>query len=281
MNRLLTGVLLAGLMLVPARLMAARAEIPDRKGDPYLGAIVIDAESGRVLLESQPDIMVYPASVVKLMTMAVVLDRLEAGAFSLTDMVPVSRSAMNMGGSQVYLDVKEQFSVEDMLYALIIQSANDAALALAEFAGGSREAFVRMMNEKAASIGMKRTRLHSPHGLPPSEGQAPDITTARDISLLARHLAANPLAMKIMSTQERPFRNGEFMLRTHNKLMTTFAGCDGMKTGYYRAAGFSIAATAERNGKRVIAVVMGSVDKNRRNDAAAELLEQGFGLVGP
>jgi D-alanyl-D-alanine carboxypeptidase (penicillin-binding protein 5/6) len=186
-----------------------------------------------------------------------------------------------MGGSQVYLDPKEQFSVEDLLYALIIQSANDAAVALAVHVAGSKDAFVSLMNEKAAALGMNSTTFYSVHGLPPSEGQLPDQTTARDLAILARELSKNPEVFKYTSTRERDFRNGEFIMRTHNKLLASVDGCDGFKTGYFKAAGFSIVATAKRSGVRIIAVVLGSIDRKVRDAKTAELLAIGFAKTPP
>lgn len=255
---------------------AAREPIPVRTGNPYRGAIVIDADTGKVLAEDKADDIVYPASVIKLLTAAVVMDEVNSGKINLQDMVQVTKEAMDMGGSQVYLDVRETFPVEELLFALLIQSANDAAVALAIHVAGSKDEFVVRMNKKAQELGMKSTRVHSPHGLPPSAGFSPDVTTARDIATLGRALLAYPKLMEIAGTRERPFRNGEFMLRTHNKLLQTFPGCTGLKTGFYSAAGFSIAASAEQDGKRVVAAIMGSMEKNVRDRVTAEWLSKGF-----
>jgi D-alanyl-D-alanine carboxypeptidase (penicillin-binding protein 5/6) len=184
-----------------------------------------------------------------------------------------------MGGSQVYLDPKEQFSVEDMLYALMVQSANDAAVALATHVAGSKEAFVDMMNEKARELGMTDTHFHSVHGLPPSTGQKVDTTTARDFGKLCLELARHPEVFKYTGTRVRDFRGGEFVMRNHNHLLEKVDGCDGFKTGYFKAAGFSIAATAKRDGRRVIALVMGSKDRKVRDAKAAELLAKGFAMI--
>jgi D-alanyl-D-alanine carboxypeptidase (penicillin-binding protein 5/6) len=184
-----------------------------------------------------------------------------------------------MGGSQVYLDPKEQFSVEDLLYALAVQSANDAAVALAIHVSGSTEGFIALMNRRAKELGMKNTQFHSVHGLPPSKGQKPDTTTAYDLSILGRELARRPDIFKYTGTKERSIRDGQFIMRNHNHLLDTVAGCDGFKTGFYQAAGFSIVATAKRDGVRIIAIVMGSKDRKVRDAKAAELLAKGFSLV--
>jgi serine-type D-Ala-D-Ala carboxypeptidase (penicillin-binding protein 5/6) len=260
---------------------AARAPVNTLAQDPYASALLIEADSGKVLFEANADAKVYPASVLKLMDLYVILDRIEQGALKLDEMVAVTPEASKTGGSQVYLDPKEQFLVEDLLYALMVQSANDAAVALATHIAGSKEGFVALMNQKAQELGMKNSTFHSVHGLPPSEGQQPDVTTARDLAILCRALAKRPEALKYTGTQSKGFRNDQFIMRNHNKLLGQVAGCDGFKTGYYQAAGFSIAATAKKGGVRMIALVMGSKDRKVRDAKAVELLNKGFTLVPP
>jgi D-alanyl-D-alanine carboxypeptidase (penicillin-binding protein 5/6) len=268
------------LLLVPAA-WAARAPVSTLSQDPYVSALLIEADSGKVLFEANADAKAYPASVLKLMDLYVILDRIEQGALKLDEMVQVTPEASKTGGSQVYLDPKEQFPVEDLLYALMVQSANDAAVALATHIAGSKEGFVALMNQKAQELGMKNSKFHSVHGLPPSEGQEPDVTTARDLAILCRALAKRPEALKYTGTQSRGFREDKFMMHNHNKLLGQVAGCDGFKTGYYQAAGFSIAATAKKGGVRMIAVVMGSKDRKVRDAKATELLAKGFTIIPP
>ena len=272
---------IAVVLLTAQPVLAARAKIETRSADPYLSALVVDADTGKILVDENSAVVAYPASVLKLMVLYVVLERIEQGSLQLDEMVQVTREAAEMGGSQVYLDPKEQFSVEDLLYALIIQSANDAAVALAVHVAGSKDAFVALMNEKAAALGMNNTTFYSVHGLPPSEGQQPDRTTAMDLAILARELSKNPQVFKFTSARERNFRDGEFIMRTHNKLLASVDGCDGFKTGYFKAAGFSIVATAKRNGVRIIAVVLGSTDRKVRDAKTAELLAIGFAKTPP
>ncbi len=274
-----SAVVLTALFLF-AGLLPARALEPI-KGDPFAGAIVVDAASGDVLFARNANRQVYPASVLKLMDLLIVLDEIHAGRLTAQTPVVTSAHASRMGGSQVYLKEGEIFPVEDLMYALMIQSANDAAVALAEHIAGTKEAFVERMNRKARELGMTETEFHSVHGLPPGQGQKPDVTTARDIAILAREAVRHPEILAITSTPERGFRNDTFIMRTHNALLGDVQGCDGLKTGYYRAAGFSIAATAERNGRRIIAVVMGSESKDARNRACRDLLEKGFLALGP
>ncbi|AOS43899.1 D-alanyl-D-alanine carboxypeptidase DacF precursor [Lacunisphaera limnophila] len=252
--------------------------------NPYLSAIVTDAATGAVLIEENADARGFPASITKLMTFFVVIDQVESGRIALTDPVTVSAEAARTGGSQVYLKQGEVFTVDDLLHALMIQSANDAAVALATHAAGSREAFVELMNAKARALGMTSTTFHSPHGLPPSKGQSPDVTTARDLARLSRELIRHGQVLRYSSIKERAFREvaaEPFIMRNHNGLLTAFPGCDGLKTGYFSAGGFSLAATAERNGRRLIAVVLGSEQRVVRDVKARELLERGFATVPP
>ncbi|MBI5557636.1 MAG: D-alanyl-D-alanine carboxypeptidase [Deltaproteobacteria bacterium] len=279
MKRLTLCVLL--LVLLPSVAMAARTPLKVLSKDPFVSALVVDAESGKTLFEENADAQIYPASVLKLMNLYVILDRVEQGALKLDEMVQVTPEAAKTGGSQVYLDPKEQFPVEELLYALMVQSANDAAVALATHIAGSKEGFIALMNQKAQELGMNNSHFNSVHGLPPSEGQQPDVTTARDLAILCRELAKRPEALKYTSTQTRGFRDDKFIMHNHNKLLTRVPGCDGFKTGYYEAAGFSIAATAKKGGVRIITLVMGSKDRKVRDAKAAELLAKGFSLVPP
>jgi D-alanyl-D-alanine carboxypeptidase (penicillin-binding protein 5/6) len=231
--------------------------------NPYLGAIVTDAATGEVLFEDNADARGFPASITKLMTFFVVMERVESGQVALDAPVTVSAEAARTGGSQVYLKQGEVFTVDDLLYALMIQSANDAAVALAYHAAGSREAFVGLMNAKARALGMTNTTFNSPHGLPPGRGQAPDVTTARDLALLSRELIRHGKILRYSSVKERPFREvaaEPFIMRNHNGLLTAFAGCDGLKTGFFT-------------------VVLGSEQRVTRDVKARELLERGFATL--
>jgi D-alanyl-D-alanine carboxypeptidase (penicillin-binding protein 5/6) len=268
---------LAGLSVAAAE--AQRAPIATVARDPYAGAIVVNAADGAVLFEDRADVPAYPASMLKLMDALLVLERVEKGTLRLQDPVAVTAEAAGIGGSQVYLAEKEQFPVDEMLYALMIQSANDAATALAIHVAGSKDGFVQMMNARARQLGMNATEFNSVHGLPPATGQKPDVTTARDFARLCVNLTKRKDIFQYTSVAERGFRNGTFIMRTHNGLLGTFPGCDGLKTGYYRAAGYSIAATAQKDGARVIAVVLGSATKAARDLKARELLSLGLASV--
>jgi D-alanyl-D-alanine carboxypeptidase (penicillin-binding protein 5/6) len=253
---------------------------------PYLGAIVIDAASGRVLFEDHADAKGYPASVQKLMDLLIILERVQQGRLSLHDQVPVSAKAAQMPESNVNLVPNESFSVEEMLYALMVKSANDAAVALAEKVGGTTDTFIELMNQKGKELGMTSTVFHCVHGLPPARGQEHDVSTARDLSILCRELVLkHPEALRYTSTRTRPFRpNGgknALVLRTHNHLLGKLEGCDGLKTGYFAQAGYSIAVTAARNGQRVIAVLLDSPDTKTRDTNAEKLVAKGFAVLSP
>jgi len=246
---------------------------------PYSGAIAIDAATGKVLFEDNADAKAYPASITKLMVLLVILDAVEAYRLTLDEPVTVTAQASKIGGSQVYLKENEVFPVNELLYALIVESANDAATALAIHYAGSKEAFVDLMNKRAREIGMRDTIFRSVHGLPPGRGQLPDVSTPRDIAALCRVLLKKPAALRYTSARRRLFRAdaGEpFVMVNHNRLLGKVEGCDGLKTGYFRAAGFSIAATATKQGKRAIAVVLGASNGRVRNTKARDILAKGL-----
>ncbi|AKJ65668.1 D-alanyl-D-alanine carboxypeptidase DacF precursor [Kiritimatiella glycovorans] len=245
--------------------------------DPCLGAVLMDAADGALLYEKRARLRGRPASLTKMMTLLVVLEAVRRGEASLEDEVAVTAEAAGIGGSQVYLAEGERFRLDDMLYALMVKSANDVARALALHFASTREAFVARMNARAGELGLAGTEFHTEHGLPPGRGQEPDVSTALDMARLARELVKHPDTLRYTSTEARGFRNGEFMLRSHNPLLGSYEGCDGLKTGYTWIAGWSIAATAERDGRRLIAVVLGSPRRETRNREARRLLDLGFG----
>lgn len=258
-----------------------RASINNRSKEPYLGAIVIDASTGAVLFEDSADEPGYPASVIKLMDMLIIQDRIDSGTLSVTNTITISKEVAQIGGSQVYLKQGEVFPVEDLLYALMIQSANDAAEALALHIGGTTMQFVALMNRRAAELGMTGTRFQSVHGLPPGVGQSPDVSTARDLAKLGCEIVKHPAILKYTSTRERGFRGGTFIMQTHDHLLATVQGCDGLKTGYFKAGGFSIVASVQREGRRIIAVVLGSPTREGRDRTAKELIAKCFMNLPP
>lgn len=270
----------------PKKAAAPAAAKPAAAGviskNPYLGAIVVDAMTGKVLFEDNADGKGYPASVLKLMDLLIILERIEQNQLSFTNQVPVSAKAAKTGGSQVWLAEKESFTVDEMLYALMIQSANDAAVALAEKVAGSTEQFVVLMNKRAAELGMNNTVFRTVHGLPPgrNDPQVFDITTARDLSILCRELLRHADTLRYTSTRERIFRPQAgpkaITMINHDHLLGQVEGCDGFKTGFITKGGYSIALTAARNGQRVIAIVLDSTDRKGRDARAAELIAKGF-----
>lgn len=176
----------------------------------------------------------------------------------------------------MFLKAGEAFPVEDMMAALLIGSANDAAAALAERLGGSIPGAVGRMNDRAAALGLSRTRFTSVHGLPPGAGQEGDVSTPRDMARLSQELVKFPEVLRWTSTVQAPFRQGAFILENSNQLIGRFPGADGLKTGHFREAGYNLAATAKRGRLRLITVVMGASSNRARVSEAARLLEEGF-----
>ncbi len=276
---------LSVLLLVLVVAPSVRAEIPG----VFAGGIAVDAGTGAVLVAENADVVNPPASMTKLMTFAVLHDLLAAGTLTLQTPVRVEPADARMGGTQVYLDPRETFTVEELIHAMMIQSANDAAHALARAAAGSVPAFVERMNAKARALGMTATTFRTPHGLPPPSRRVEDgdLSTPRDFAVLSRHLVRNTDVLRYTAVRERAFglgrTQGPLQMTNHNKLLGKVAGVDGLKTGYTAAAGYCLSATAERDGRRVIAVVMGAfgpgraVDRGRARDLkSVELLERGF-----
>jgi D-alanyl-D-alanine carboxypeptidase len=288
--------LCALVIAAPASFAAAARKAPTRPAavdntTAYKGAIVVDAATGNVVFEDRADIVGPPASMTKLMTFAVLQDKLTAGEISLNAPVRIMNED-NVGGTQVYLDPRETFPVEELIYAMMVQSANDAARALARFSAGSVQAFVGLMNAKARDLGMTNTTFRSPHGLPPDNRKIAegDLTTPRDFALLSRYLVTRTNVLKYSAVAQRDFaperKKGPFKMDNHNNLLGKVAGVDGLKTGYTSAAGYCISVTAQRNGRRVIAIIMGSFGPNGQRDLgktrdikAIELLEKGFAAV--
>lgn len=253
------------------------AAAPGSGPDECKALLLADPLTGQVIVDQNSHEPLPPASMTKLMTTYVVLKRIHDGPLSLTDQILTSAHAAKMGGSQVFLKEHELFSVDDLLTALLVQSANDAAMALAEHVGGSEDGFVAMMNDEASQLGMKESEFHSPHGLPPSTGALPDKVSANDFMILAGALLKQyPEVLARTKLFEADFRGGDFKMMNHNHLLKSFSGCDGLKTGFYGQAGFSVAATAERNGSRLLAVVMGCQSRKKRDAEAARLLSSGF-----
>ena len=274
----------AALAATPVRAKPTRPAAPS-DATAYKSAIIVDAATGSVLFEDRADNVSPPASMTKLMTFAVLHDKLASGAVKLDQPVRVTDADAKIGGSQVYLDPRETFPVEELVYAMMIHSANDAAHALARTAGGSVEAFVELMNAKARELGMTHTTFRTPHGLPPATRRTDDgdLTTPRDYALLARYLVQKTDVLKYTSIRTRSFGAGvrakPFDLTNSDHLIGHVAGVDGLKTGFTNGAGFCLTATAQRNGRRVIVVLMGAPESKVRDLKVTELLDRGFAAL--
>lgn len=235
-------------------------------------AILIEKNTGMVIYEKNADEAMKPASVTKIMTILLIMESIKDGQFGYDDIVTASAYATSMGGSQVYLKEGEQMSVDEMLKCIIVASANDACVAMAEFVSGSVEAFVSQMNEKAKDLGMKNTNFVNCTGL---EAQG-HLTTARDISIMSRELLGYDDVKKYTTVWMDSIRNGEFGLTNTNKLIRFYDGATGLKTGYTSQSKYCISATAQKNGMELIAVVMAAESSDQRNADAKALLNYGF-----
>lgn len=276
---LAAGAILLAVSTAEARKPSGREKAGARESAPaeaYRNAILVEAASGNVLFEKDAHQQAPPASMTKMMLMLIVAERVKSGQMHWDDPITASRHASKMGGSQVFLKEGEVFPLSEMMQAIIIHSANDASMAVAEAIAGSAESFVDMMNERARELGLNETLYQSPHGLPPARGQAPDLTSAYDLAMLARELVKFPEIMQWARTGEAPFRGGSFIMRNTNHLVRSGGWIDGLKTGFYQEAGFCITATGQRDGLRMISVVMGSPRKQQSFDEAAKLLNRGF-----
>lgn len=235
-------------------------------------AILMEATSGRVLFEKDPDKKMAPASITKIMTMLLAMEAIDQGKASLDDMVVTSEHAMEMGGSQIWLEVGEEMSLADLMKAIAIVSANDASVAVAEHIAGSEEAFVDMMNQRARELGMTGTHFANCHGLPHRD----HYTTARDIAIMSRALLRYPKVHEWFTTWIDYVRGGKNILVNTNRLVKFYEGADGLKTGFTEEAGYCLAATAKRGGLRLISVVLNVADSQLRFKEASALLDFGF-----
>jgi serine-type D-Ala-D-Ala carboxypeptidase (penicillin-binding protein 5/6) len=243
---------------------------------PIESVLLMEAETGAILFEKDIHKQRPPASMVKMMLMLLVMEKIHTGELHLSDTVTASVLSSKMGGSQVYLREGEILTLEEMMKAIVVASANDACVAVAEHISGTVEGFVGLMNERAKALSLSDTHFESVHGLPPSNGTPGDLTSAHDMALLARELTKHPEIFGWGIIREDSLRDGKFVLTNTNKLIYDFPGADGFKTGHHRDAGFNIAATAERDGLRMIAVVMGAPSSNVRFEEARRLLSMGF-----
>ena len=239
-------------------------------------AAVLMHPSGEVLYEKNARTQREIASVTKVMTQLLVFEEIEAGRLSIADTVTASAHAASMGGSQIWLEEGERFTVEEMLRAVAIASANDCAVALAEHISGSEEAFVARMNERARELGMENTVFRNACGLD-AEGH---LSCAYDVALMGAQLARHQKALELASTRQSYLRDGKSVLDNTNKMIGHFEGMTGLKTGYTQKAGYCLCASAERDGTELIAVVLGGETSQKRNADIAALLNWGFANYG-
>lgn len=237
------------------------------------GAILIEQDSGKVLYDYNMHEQLRPASVTKVMSLLLIMEALDSGRISLTDKVPCSENASNMGGSQIWLDTTEELTVDEMLKAVCIASANDCVVALAEFLEGSEDAFVEKMNQRAQELGMYDTTFKNCHGID-EDGH---ITSPYDIAIMSRELLKNhPQITNYTTIYMDSLRDGKSELVNTNKLVRNYEGCTGLKTGSTSLALFNLSASATRNGLSLIAVIMKGQTSSIRFQEARQLLDYGF-----
>jgi D-alanyl-D-alanine carboxypeptidase (penicillin-binding protein 5/6) len=241
-------------------------------------ALLMETNSGKIIWEENSKKKLYPASLTKIMTLLLALEKLAQGQISLGDQVCISARASSMGGSEIFLSEGDVVSLENLLIGMAVGSANDAAVAVAEHISGSVEGFVELMNEKAKSLGLQQTHFCNPHGL-----HNPDhYSCAYDVMLMSLALLEYPRIHQWATIwMDEHFlkgriRSGEVFLSNTNRMIIDYPGCDGLKTGFTREAGNGISATAQRGKSRFLAVVMGSPTEKERYDAARMLLDYGF-----
>lgn len=237
-------------------------------------AVLMDASTGKVLMKYKENEKLYPASVTKIMPLLLVCEAIDEGRISLSDTVTVTGSAASKGGSQIWLKEGEQMTVDELLKATAVYSANDACTALGEYIAGSDEAFVKMLNDRAAQLGMKNTHFENCTGLDDTTDN--HMTTALDVAIMSRELLKHELIMNYTTIWMDSLRNGQTELVNTNKLVRFYEGTTGLKTGTTSKAGCCVSASAMRDGTHLIAVVMGSENSTDRFETAKAMLNWGF-----
>ena len=271
MKKILCLALILSLLMIPLS-NSAGAEAPALTiAAP--SAILMEKETGTVLFEKNADEPGFPASVTKIMTLLLIMEAIDNGVFTPDDTVTASERAASFGGSCVYLEAGERMRVRDMLKCIAVVSANDCAVAMAEFLCGSEEAFVKKMNDRAKELELKHTHFSNCTGLF-DDGQ--HYTTARDVAIMSRELIRHEAIKEYTTIWMDSIRDGSFDLANTNKLVYWYPGCTGLKTGYTSTARYCLSATAERSGVEYIAVVMHGETADSRNRDAETLLSYGF-----
>lgn len=248
-------------------------------GEPVVQApavVLMDQTTGTVLFELNSHERLAPASVTKVMTLLLIMEAIDAGTISMQDMVTTSEYAASMGGSQIYLEEGEQMVLEDVLKAVVVSSANDGAVALAEHLCGSEQAFVALMNQRAEELGMEDTNFVNCTGLDTDLGASEHLTSAYDIAIMSRQLLMHEDIKRFTTIWMDTVRNGEFGLSNTNKLVRFYSGATGLKTGFTARARYCLAASAGRDGMELIATVMNAPSSDERFTTAKNLLDFGF-----
>ena len=241
-------------------------------------AILIEESTGNVIYELNPDEKLNPASMTKIMSLILIMEKIDEGKIKLTDDVTVSKEAASMGGSQVYINEGEVYQVGELLKAVAIASANDAVYALSEKVSGSKEKFVEEMNNKAKELNLQNTHFMNPHGL----DEENHYSSARDMSIMARELLKHEQILEYTSKYEDYFKKKDgsnIWLVNTNKLVKFYEGMDGLKTGYTSSAGYCLTATSQKDNLRFISVVMGEESIEKRTEDTLKLLNYGFNTV--
>ncbi|MDN3520579.1 D-alanyl-D-alanine carboxypeptidase family protein [Halomonas ramblicola] len=266
------------MLVVPPAAMAQEVPVPQPQtlipSPPQLAAsswILLDADSGKVLVEHNADERLPPASLTKLMTAYLVERELDRGNITMDDMVEVSEKAWRTGGSKMFIEVGAQVSIRDLLYGIIIQSGNDASVAVAEHLAGGEEPFADLMNQHATRLGLSNTNFRNATGLPDDE----HYSSARDMALLSRHII-NDYPEHYATYAEKYFTYNDIRQPNRNRLLWRDASVDGLKTGHTEAAGYCLVASAKRDDMRLISVVMGTSSEEARAQETQKLLSFGF-----
>ena len=270
MKKLIVWLLLV--CLLPFNVFASDSVVPNAKN-----ALLIEVSTGTIIYEKNKDERVSIASLTKMMGLILIFERIESGSLKYTDKVTASSNASGMGGSQIWLETGEVMSVEDLLKGIIMASANDGIVAMAEKISGTEDAFVELMNQKAKELGLVNTNFVNCTGLD-EEGH---YSSAYDVSVIARELMKHEDVFKFTTNYEDYLRvntNNKFWLVNTNKLIKTYSGADGLKTGMTDNAGYCMAVTAKRNNMRLLAVVLGEKEGKVRNKEVASLLDYGFNM---
>lgn len=272
MKRLLSVLLCIVMLIVPLGVASAAEEMPVEV--KAKAAVLMDQTTGRVLMQMNAHEKLYPASVTKIMSLLLVMEALDSNKIRLTDIVTTSSVAASKGGSQIWLKEGETMSVDELLRATAVYSANDACTALGEYVAGSDEAFVAMMNDRAKELGLKNTHFENCTGL--DDDTENHLTTAYDIALMSRELMKHELIKEYTTIWMDTLRDGKTELVNTNKLIRFYNGATGLKTGTTNKAGCCVSATATRDGTSLIAVVMGSQNSTDRFEGAKAMLNWGF-----